>query len=158
MGVAVDMAKRAAGVGLGSARAAETGLTAGMGLSIFGYHASGAGSIAARVMARDFYGGARWVGRRVRQNPIKSLIGGAGIFGVGAVGYGAYKIEQSVARGAEAEQMARMILTAQSGPYGPAGRMMGISSNHNNTAGLTLAAHYARNRSKNFGVLGLKFL
>lgn len=135
MGIALQLAQRSIGIG-GGARI--------------------------KGAALGVWGGARYVGRYVggsfRQHPVKSSLKAAGVFGTGLVGYGAYRVEQAVARAGEADQMARMILTAQSGPFGPSGRMMGISSNHNNTAGLTLAAHYARNRSKNFGVLGLRFL
>ena len=94
---------------------------------------------------------------------LNSAVVGVGTLGLGTVGAGIigldlYATQQSMTRAAESEQMSRMILTAQSGPFGPSGRMMGISSNNNNTAGLTLAAHYAKNRNKSFGVLGLKFL
>ena len=78
----------------------------------------------------------------------------AGAFGAHSV----FKFEQSITRAAETQQMAQTILSAQGGPFGPSARLLGISSNNNNTAGLTLAAHYAKNRSKRFGVLGLKFL
>jgi len=93
-----------------------------------------------------------------KRHPI--MLGGTafGIGTIGAAGYGAYKFEQTVARAAEADQMARMILTAQSGPFGPSGRLVKTGPNMNNTAGLTLAAHYARNRNKRFGLLGLRYL
>lgn len=118
-----------------------------------------AGKIIGRTAGPLAEAGLGLAGGVARRHPF--LIGGtllAGTLGGGVIGYEGYRMTREAGRAAESEQMARMILTAQSGPYGAAGRMRGISVNHNNTAGLTLAAHYAKNRSKSFGVLGLKFL
>lgn len=99
---------------------------------------------------------------RARAHPIRMglLTAGtmAGFGTLGATSYGAYKFTQSTTRAAEADQMARMILTAQAGPFGPSGKLLGMGANTNNSAGLALAAHYAGNRNKRFGLLGLKYL
>ena len=119
----------------------------------------GAGNIAGTTTAFVLGGVLGPPARLVGRHPW--LVGGTlalGTVGVGGVGFDTYKMLKATGRAAESEQMSRMIMTAQQGPYGPSGRMRGISSNHNNTAGLTLAAHYARNRKKSFGVLGLRFL
>jgi hypothetical protein len=129
-------------------------------LTELGGRAQGLWGLAQGRMWTATYRGARAGIRGARAYPNSTLTGGAVLAGGGLIGtaYSAYKMEQSAARAGEAGQMARLILTAQSGPFGPSGRAMGMGPNTNNTAGLTLAAHYAKNRGKNFGVLGLKFL
>lgn len=89
----------------------------------------------------------------------KGRIAGAGL-GVAAImaGSKAMELTQRAAQAKEADIMSRMVLRAQSGPFGPMARSYGMHSNTGHTAGLTLASHYARNHNKNFGVLGLKFL
>lgn len=45
----------------------------------------------------------------------------------------------------ESAQMTRIMSTMQVGPFGPLGRPYGMSSNYGNSAGMSLAMHYARN-------------
>lgn len=117
---------------------------------------STASNSAARAIVSGGLHTAGWGYGAVRANKKKVI--GASVLGGGALlaaGWGSYNVASSFGRGVEADYMSRLLLTAQSGPLGPAGSTIGF--NRDNTAGLTLASHYAKNRNK-FGLLGLRYL
>jgi len=88
--------------------------------------------------------------------------------GVGTLGSGvvltagtymtARHVADQVGEAVTNDYMTNLIMKAQSGPFGPSGAGIGIRSRNQSTAGLTLAAHYARNKNKYFGMMGLRFL
>lgn len=81
-----------------------------------------------------------------------TLVGGASLLWNAPDAYRSYQ------RTSESMVMSRMILNAQSGPYGPSAASMGMRPGNANTAGLVLASHYAKNRNKHFGMFGLRYL
>jgi hypothetical protein len=71
-------------------------------------------------------------------------LGGAAVGGVAAAGYEAAYASKQWKHGQEAAQMSRILSTMQVGPFGPLGRPYGMGSNYANSAGMSLALHYAR--------------
>jgi len=113
--------------------------------------AAGAGKLAIRA------GGASY-----RASPRATIYGAGLLAGAGVMAsagaltaYSAYKNYVSLQ---EADFMAKAILNAQMGPFGPSAAALGIGPNLNNHAGVALASHYAANRNKKLGVLGLRYL
>jgi len=105
---------------------------------------------------------ARNIGRTAYRHPHMTAAGliGAGTLGVGAVMTAnfAHNTARNIGDSIASDYMTNLIMRAQGGPFGPSAGSMGIRSRSANTAGLTLSAHYARNRNKYFGMMGLRFL
>ena len=86
------------------------------------------------------------------------LVGSSMQWGAASLAWNVPDAFSSYQRASESMVMSRMLLNAQSGPYGPSAASMGMRSGNANTAGLVLAAHYAKNRNKHFGMFGLRYL
>lgn len=105
---------------------------------------------------------ARRVGVAAYRHPHITAAGliGAGTLGVGTVMAAnfAHNTARNIGDSITSDYMTNLIMRAQGGPFGPSASSMGMKSHNANTAGLTLAAHYARNRNKYFGMMGLRYL
>ena len=106
--------------------------------------------------------GLRRVGRSMYNHPIGygTAALGAGTLGVGLVHTArfAHNVAGEIGNAVTNDYMTNLILKAQAGPLGPSGSGIGMRHHNANTAGLTLAAHYARNRGKYFGLMGMRYL
>ena len=87
-----------------------------------------------------------------------ALAAGGAIVGGVSLAWNMPEAFRSYQHAAESTAMSRMLLNAQSGPYGPNAASMGMRPGKANTAGLVLAAHYAKNRNKHLGMFGLRYL
>lgn len=81
-----------------------------------------------------------------------------GILGTVATYKAARSIAGEVGNSISSDYMTNLIMRAQSGPFGPSGMGIGIRSRNSNVAGITLAAHYAGNKNKYFGLMGLRYM
>lgn len=108
---------------------------------------------ASRV-ARYLAGGAkRAPGMAIRGGAVAGIGAmaiGAGLMGeVGVIGGAALFEARHASRqwkdAVEAEHMSRILATAQEGPFGTGNRPYGMGPNFSNSAGMSLAMHYARN-------------
>ena len=115
------------------------------GLSYFGRHTAvpGLGSLMMRPLTRPASRAAGW----------GALAAGVGLTGAtgaslaigGAALYEARHTSRQWQRGMEAAHMSRILATAQEGPFGTGRRPYGMGPNFSNSAGMSLAMHYARN-------------
>jgi len=83
---------------------------------------------------------------------------GAGVVGVAMAGLAYQNAGRQIGASVTNDYMTNLMMKVQSGPFGPSGALSGMKSRDSGTAGLTLATHYARNRNKYFGLLGLRYL
>ena len=134
---------------------------AGVGAAghLTGYAAGGAVGMA----GRGVLGAGRGIGRTAARHPyITGTLGvgaamsaGAGTIGVAVPVMASLDGARQIRNTLEAEHMSRLLINAQQGPFGTGDRPWGLGPNSNNSAGLSLAAHYATYRNKRLGALGL---
>jgi len=77
-----------------------------------------------------------------------ALAVGAGIatiYGATAAAHEARYSANAWRRAEESQHMTKVLSTMQVGPFGTGARPYGMGSNHSNSAGMSLALHYARN-------------
>lgn len=103
-----------------------------------------------------------WTGGMIKRHPVATGIGvgtlGSGAILAAATVSAASHVSNQIGEAVSNDYMTNLIMRAQSGPFGPAGFGIGMKSRNANAAGLTLAAHYAQNKNKYFGMMGLRFL